>query len=138
MQKVFAAVKAIIIKDNKFLIIKEIINNKPIWDLPGGKIEYGETPYDTLRREIKEEIGLEIKKYQLCGLYWFFKVADKKQVICSTFLCKPKNNKVDLSKNPAKDENILEYKWVSKKEFLKNHTKYIDKSYIDLIKDLKL
>lgn len=136
MPKVFAAVKAVIIKGNKFLIIKEIINNKTVQDLPGGKIEYGESPYNTLHREVSEEVGLEIKIVKLFGLYWFFKTLDKKQIVCHTFLCQPKNNKVNLANNPAKDENILEYKWVTKNEFLKNHTENIDQSLIELIKKL--
>jgi ADP-ribose pyrophosphatase YjhB (NUDIX family) len=32
-----------------------------LWGIPGGKTKYGETSIDALRREIKEETGLEIR-----------------------------------------------------------------------------
>jgi 8-oxo-dGTP diphosphatase len=31
------------------------------WELPGGKVEPGEHPKDALRREIREELGVEIE-----------------------------------------------------------------------------
>lgn len=31
-----------------------------LWEFPGGKIELNETTYDTLLREIEEEVGLQI------------------------------------------------------------------------------
>tara|TARA_B100000683_G_scaffold18867_1_gene18497 strand:- start:112 stop:483 length:372 start_codon:yes stop_codon:yes gene_type:complete len=34
-----------------------------LWELPGGKIEDGETPYDAIVREWKEELDIQIKPY---------------------------------------------------------------------------
>jgi 8-oxo-dGTP diphosphatase len=34
---------------------------KGLWSIPGGKVELGETIHDAVRREIKEETGLDIE-----------------------------------------------------------------------------
>lgn len=36
-----------------------------LWGIPGGKIKYGETSFNALRREIKEETNLDIESIQL-------------------------------------------------------------------------
>ena len=54
---------AIIIHQEKVLVAKrsESMNLAGYWEFPGGKIEEGEHPEDCLLREIKEELGIEIK-----------------------------------------------------------------------------
>lgn len=56
----------LILKENKIVLIKKA--NGPYegkLDLPGGTIEFNETPEQTLIREIKEEVGIDIKTYSL-------------------------------------------------------------------------
>jgi 8-oxo-dGTP diphosphatase len=42
-----------------------------IWDLPGGHVEPDETPEECIVREMKEEMGLDIKDYQLFSVIEF-------------------------------------------------------------------
>jgi len=39
------------------------------WDLPGGFVESGESPPDSVRREIREETGLEVGELEVIGAY---------------------------------------------------------------------
>lgn len=50
----FFATKALILKDNKFLAMYTIENGEKYWDLPGGRMEFGETAEETLTRERRE------------------------------------------------------------------------------------
>ncbi len=50
--------KALIEKGGKILLAKG--TGDELWDLPGGRIHRGEKPDQALKREIKEEVGLDI------------------------------------------------------------------------------
>ena len=49
MTKTHPAAKARIQQSEKFLVIKQEFSNKVIWDITGGKVEFGENSYDTLK-----------------------------------------------------------------------------------------
>ncbi|MCX6702537.1 MAG: NUDIX hydrolase [Candidatus Wolfebacteria bacterium] len=135
MRKVLTAVKAVIEKDKKILFIKQVLEDTYCWDLPGGKVEYGESPYETLKREVMEEVGLEIEIIKPLGIWWFFHGRSGNQIACTTFICKPETTEVDLSKNPAM-ENIKEFRWMSREEFLNEDLRAGHDSLRELIKSL--
>lgn len=51
-------------KKNEVFLLKrgkKSKNEVGLWNKPGGAVEYGETLIDAMKREIKEEIGVEIR-----------------------------------------------------------------------------
>lgn len=52
------SVKALVFDESKekFLIMKE---SSGVWDIPGGGLDWGESYKNELKREIREEMGLE-------------------------------------------------------------------------------
>ncbi len=59
-------------KDNKLLLVKERMeNNEECWIFPGGGVEFGETIKDAAVRELKEELGLDVRIKE----FLFFKEA---------------------------------------------------------------
>jgi 8-oxo-dGTP diphosphatase len=51
-------------REEVLLILRDDATDIPcpnMWDLPGGHVEDGETPRDCIRREINEEMGLELE-----------------------------------------------------------------------------
>ena len=56
----------IMIKDNKIALVRKARGGyKGNLDLPGGGIEHTEQPFETLKREIREEAGIGITSYKL-------------------------------------------------------------------------
>src|SRR3989344_9674259 len=57
-------------KDKKILLLKRAKNPlKDYWCLPGGVVEYDETPEQSTTREVKEETNLDVKIDYLLGVY---------------------------------------------------------------------
>src|SRR5438128_5635713 len=76
------AVYAIIFDDGRVLLA--LRRNIDWWNLPGGGMELGETVDEAMRREIREETGLEVEVERLVGVY----SKPQKQEVVLTFHCR--------------------------------------------------
>lgn len=102
------AVKSFIVKDNKLLILKRASNDvqKPgIWEIPGGRLSLGEDPHEGIKRETKEETGLNIEVTHPLSIRHFTR--DDGQIITMLiFLCSTLNEEVKIS------EEHSAFEWV--------------------------
>lgn len=119
------ATNAIILNENKEILFTERSLDDDFlpgyWELPGGGIDYGETPQEGLLREIKEECGLEIEIIKLVAVNTYF-IKDIQRIEI-TFLCKAMNPaEIKLSHEHS------DYKWLKITEVNKiKVTDYIKK-----------
>ncbi|TDT45655.1 NUDIX hydrolase [Fonticella tunisiensis] len=110
--KIVVAVKGIIIRKGKVLIVKRANDDEiepGTWECVGGKIEFGEALETALIREVKEEVGLNITVDKI--LYaTTFKTNPTRQVVILTYLCESNDGEVVLS------PEHMDYQWVTKEQ----------------------
>ena len=99
-----------IIKDEKNRILLCLRNDKDLWNLPGGGLESGETPWQGVIREVKEETGLDVEIEKLLCVY----SKPDKNALGFDFECKIVGGKITFS-NESK-----EIKWFGKDEIPPN------------------
>ena len=97
----------IILKDGKVLLIYEKIGQ--YWGFPKGHIENNETEIETAKREVKEEVGLDVeidkeKRYELN--YITDKGIDKTTVL---YIAKPKSEKVVMQESEVEEVQWCDY-----------------------------
>ena len=67
MKKVRNAVRVFVVAGNKVLCIRYKEENIGYIDIPGGKIEEGETGVEAAIKEVKEETGIEVSNLEEVG-----------------------------------------------------------------------
>ena len=87
---VLVAACALIDADKRVLIARRP-QGKPLaglWEFPGGKIEEGETPEDTVIRELQEELSVKVTKPCLAPLTFSSHDYLEFHILLSLFVCR--------------------------------------------------
>jgi len=64
------AVAAVIIQDGKILLVRRGVEpSRDKWSIPGGSIEWGEPMMEAVKREVREETGLEVEPERIAGVF---------------------------------------------------------------------
>ena len=114
MKLQFVTTKALFCQDGKVFMLKDRTGN---WELPGGRIDFGEQPKEALKREIGEELDINDAKIGDFIDAWSLISANKKfdgenqsHFIVLIYQCQ-----ADLSEIKISDEH-QDWKWLSKEE----------------------
>jgi 8-oxo-dGTP diphosphatase len=111
-RRMAVALKAIISHEDKVLLLRRSRREElftEMWDIPGGRMEWGEEPLEALRREILEETGGEADILAPVSV-WQFQARPDLQVIGITFRCVWRGGEVRLG--PEHDA----FRWATPQE----------------------
>lgn len=118
------AVKALILDSGKILLLKRSDKSKHsagVWETVGGRLEFGETPEEAIRREIDEETSLTVDNIELLYAEPYYMDEDT-EVIVLCYICdldKDSSKKVIISKEHS------DYMWVNIDELKKKIQKIV-------------
>lgn len=104
-------VTGVLIEDEKILLVKQKVNDKRNWSLPGGKLERGETLEQGIIREMKEETGLDVAVEKL--LYICDVSATGNTLLHISFLLKSTSGEISLPSNELENNPIYDVRFVN-------------------------
>lgn len=85
-------VGAIIVDDQGRLFLArrgpQAKNERGLWEFPGGSVEFGERLADALKREMREEYGVEIAVGELLDVVDHILPAEGQHWVSPTFICR--------------------------------------------------
>jgi 8-oxo-dGTP pyrophosphatase MutT (NUDIX family) len=80
------SIKGVVVRDGRVVLLK---NERDEWELPGGRIELGETPEECVAREIHEEIGCSVETGPILDSWMYHITVADKDVFVVTYGCLP-------------------------------------------------
>ncbi len=80
------SIKGVVVREGKVLLLK---NERDEWELPGGRIEPGESPEECVAREIAEETRWTVTTGPILDTWMYYIAVAEKNVFIVTYGCYP-------------------------------------------------
>ncbi|MGZ4134518.1 MAG: (deoxy)nucleoside triphosphate pyrophosphohydrolase [Tumebacillaceae bacterium] len=111
MNKQLVVTAAVIERENTVLIAQRKPDSHMAlkWEFPGGKLEWGEDPRDGLKREIREELGIEIDVGDVVEVVSH--TYEDRQIVLLAYRCRYRSGTVQLL-------DVHDVRWVPPAELL--------------------
>lgn len=104
-------VSGLLVRENRFLCVRHRKNDREYFMLPGGGLQSDELIKDTLCREFKEELDMEVKVGNLLTVVQTFQKEIGRNIVHMIF-------HVDSVASPKQtfiDKRVVDYGWCDKK-----------------------
>jgi 8-oxo-dGTP diphosphatase len=111
MPRLLLVAACALVDPDKRVLIAQRPEGKPmagLWEFPGGKVEEGETPEDTIIRELEEELSIKVTKPCLAPLSFASHNYREFHILMPLFICR----KWEGSPSPREFQQL---KWVRPK-----------------------
>jgi 8-oxo-dGTP diphosphatase len=111
------AVEAVILNGSRILITQranEREHEPGEWEILTGRVDQGETFEEAVKREVMEEVGLDVDIFEPFNTFHFYRGKEKAEHLGLSFICMYKGGEVTLQK-----EEQQEYKWATPEEATK-------------------
>lgn len=79
-ERVKVRARAVIIHDGQLLLVRHSHQKAPVYVLPGGHLDHGETPAECMKRELLEELGIPPVLGRLLYVYSFIGSKDTQSI----------------------------------------------------------
>ena len=100
---------ALLFKEGRLLLVKS--HGKPYFITPGGKYEEGENAEDCLKRELMEELQVEISLIKHYKDYYFKKAAHSDNPLTIGLYI------IEIQGEPKVSREVETMEWISKEDF---------------------
>lgn len=103
-------VAAVVIHDDRYLIVEEHAMRRVVLSQPGGHIESGESPEDAVVREVMEETGCSVVCGDIIGVYLWIQPQTRQQFLRLVYVA----DFVGQNESVSLDDTIVASHWLTR------------------------
>lgn len=112
-------VKCLVENNGRYLLVKNSYGKK-FWTVPGGGLNKKESPEEAVRREVREELGIEVQEIKKIGEYESALEYKRDTIFC--FRAQSPSEKFSINHN-----EISEAQWFTPKDIPESHSTAVGK-----------